>query len=106
MIRIYLSLTLMVFSLETLSDDHKKKGANKDMKKLKESMGYWKAEDCKNISDAAGLFLYYSYEVLEESSELREAGKELQADKLGEGGVALSQVAANYAKTFEAFCKR
>ena len=69
-------------------------------------MGYWKAEDCKNVSDAAGLFLYYSYEVLEESSELREAGKELQADKLGEGGVALSQVAANYAKTFEAFCKR
>ena len=66
----------------------------------------WKAEDCKNVSDAAGLFLYYSYEVLEESSELREAGKELQADKLGEGGVALSQVAANYAKTFEAFCKR
>ena len=84
MIRIYLSLILMVFSLETLSDDHKKKGANKDMKKLKESMGYWKAEDCKNVSDAAGLFLYYSYEVLEESSELREAGKELQADKLGE----------------------
>ena len=76
------------------------------MKKLEKSMGYWKAEDCKNVSDAAGLFLYYSYEVLEESSELREAGKELQADKLGEGGVALSQVAANYAKTFEAFCKR
>ena len=106
MIRIYLFLILMVFSSETLSDDHKEKGANKDMRKLKESMGYWKAEDCKNVSDSAGMFLYYSYEVLEESSRLREAGKELQADKLGEGGVALSQVAANYAKTFEAFCKR
>ena len=52
------------------------------MKKLKESMGFWKAEDCKNVSDAAGLFLYYSKQVLEESSELREAGKELQAISL------------------------
>ena len=106
MIRIYLALILMLFPIEVFTDDQKEKEAIKDMKKIKERMGYWKAEDCKKVSDAAGIFVYYSYELLEQSGDLREDGNELQADRLGDGGGALSQVAANYAKTFEAFCKR
>lgn len=106
MFRLLLTLFFVIFSHQLYSDDHKEKGKEREMKKMKESLGYWKAEDCKKISEAAGLFIYFSYELLEESDKLKQQGKELESDKIAEGGVALSQVAANYANTFEAFCKR
>ena len=67
--------------------------------------GLWEAEDCKKISDASGLFLYVSGELLEEADKLKKEGKEAEADESYEGVLFVSKLAANYAKTFEAYCK-
>ena len=70
-----------------------------------ERSGLWEAEDCKKISDASGLFLYVSGELLEKAEKLKKEGKEAKADESYEGVLFLSELAANYAKTFEAYCK-
>ena len=70
-----------------------------------ERSGLWEAEDCRNISVASGLFLYVSGELLEEVDELREEGYEAEADESFEDGLSFSELAANYAKIFEAYCK-
>ena len=70
-----------------------------------ERSGLWEAEDCRNISGASGLFLYVSGELLEEADELREEGDEAEANESYEGGLSFSELAANYAKNFEAYCK-
>jgi hypothetical protein len=67
--------------------------------------GLWRAEDCRKISDASGLFLYASGEYLEEADKLKKEGKEEEADKSYEGAFFLSELATNYAKNFEAYCK-
>ena len=67
--------------------------------------GLWEAEDCKKISDASGLFLYVSGELLEEADKLKKEGKEAEADESYEGVLFLSELATNYAKNFEAYCK-
>ena len=65
----------------------------------------WAAEDCKNISDASGLFLYVSGELLEEADEFREEGDEVEANESYEGVLFISELATNFAKNFEAYCK-
>ena len=70
-----------------------------------ERSGLWEAEDCKKISDASGLFLYVSGELLEEADKLKKEGKEAEADESFEGALFLSELAANYARNFEAYCK-
>jgi hypothetical protein len=70
-----------------------------------ERSGLWEAEDCRNISGASGLFLYVSGELLEEADELRKEGDEAEANESYEGGLSFSELAANYAKNFEAYCK-
>ena len=67
--------------------------------------GLWEAEDCKKISDASGLFLYVSGELLEEADKLKKEGKEAEADESYEGVFFLSELATNYANNFEAYCK-
>ena len=47
-----------------------------------------------------------SGELLKESDEKRKEGDEKNADKLAQGALYLSELAANYAKNFEAYCKR
>ena len=62
-------ITLLVFlsvPLMILADDHgKKEGKSpKEMKKMEmmkkemERWGRWKAEDCRKVSEASGVFLY------------------------------------------------
>ena len=65
----------------------------------------WEVEDCRNISGASGLFLSVSGELLEEASELTEEGYEAEANESYEDGLSFSELAANFAKNFEAYCK-
>ena len=70
-----------------------------------ERSGLWEAEDCKKISDASGVFLYVSGELLTEADRLTNEGSEAEANESYEGGLSFSELATNYAKTFEAYCK-
>ena len=92
--------------LATLSYADSPKDKHKDGASKKLEMGYWKKEDCKKTSDAAGGLLYFSGELLEESDKKRKSGNEEVADEDFKGAYALSEIAANYAKVFEAFCKK
>ncbi len=75
------------------------------MESVKAEMGYWKREDCLKVSEAAGMLLYYAGELLKESDTLRKIGKTKASEKSFEGAYGVSEVAANFAKNFEAFCK-
>ena len=75
------------------------------MMQRKQRMVFWKPEDCKKVSDASGLFLYFSGQAIDEASALEEEGKTAAADEKYLEGMALAELAANYAKNFEAYCK-
>ena len=65
----------------------------------------WAAEDCKNISDASGLFLYVSGENLGEGERLTNEGYDAEARESYESGLRFSELAANFARNFEVYCK-
>ena len=65
----------------------------------------WAAEDCKEISDSSGLFLYVSGELLGEGERLTNEGSEAEARESYEDGLGLSDLAANFARNFEVYCK-
>ena len=65
----------------------------------------WAAEDCKKISDASGLFLYVSGELLEEGERLTNEGSEAEARESYEDGLGFSELATNFARNFEVYCK-
>ena len=68
--------------------------------------GYWKKEDCKKVSDGVGALLYFSGELLKASDKERKTGEDKKADKIFEKAYALSDIAANFAKSFKIFCRR
>ena len=76
-----------------------------DIKATKSGLGYWETKDCKEVSDAAGLMLYLSYQSLEGADKVKKEGNKTRADELAVEGIALAQLAADYATTFSAFCK-
>ena len=113
---VFLSVPLMI-----LADHHGMKGdkSPKDMKKMEmmkkkkdhmknemERRGMWKPEDCKRISDALGTFLYFSGESMKEGDKHEKMGHKEKADAHYLDAMALAELAANYAKNFEAYCKR
>ena len=100
-----LTIALMLATL-SYADSQKDKHKHKDGASKKLEMGYWKKEDCKKTSDAAGGLLYFSGELLKEFDKKRKSGNEEGADEDFKGAYALSEIAANYAKAFEAFCKK
>ena len=65
----------------------------------------WEVEDCRDISGASGLFLYVAGELLAEADRLTNEGSEAEANESYEGGLSFSELAANYARNFEAYCK-
>ena len=65
----------------------------------------WAAEDCQNISGASAIFLYVVGENLGEGDRLRNAGYEAEANESYESGLRFSELAANYARNFEVYCK-
>ena len=110
-------ITLLVFlsvPLMILADDHgKKEGKSpKEMKKMEmmkkemERWGRWKAEDCKKVSEASGVFLYFAGESMKEGEKHEEMGHQEKADKHYLDAMALAGLAANYAKNYEAYCKK
>jgi len=113
---IFLSVPLMI-----LADHHGKKGDKtpKDMKKMEmmkkkeanrkkemERWGRWKPEDCKKVSDSSGMFLYYSGLALDASEALEKEGKQEASDDKAFEALALAELAANFAKNYEAYCKK
>ena len=117
---VFLSVPLMI-----IADDHgKKEGKSpKEMKRMEmmkkkeahmkkemERWGRWKPEDCKKVSDSSGVFLYYSGLALDASEKLEKEGNKVaseeKADKHYLDAMALAELAANYAKNYEAYCKK
>ena len=82
----------------------KKKEAQ--MKKEMEKWGRWKPEDCKKVSDASGIFLYFAGESIKEGEKHEEMGHQEKADKHYLDAMALAELAANYANNYEAYCKK
>lgn len=68
--------------------------------------GFWKSEDCKNVSEAAGFFLYTSGELLKTADKERKAGSEKKSEKSYSAALFFSELSANAAKNFEVFCKK
>ena len=109
-----LLIIAMAASLSMLSyaDHHEKKpkmDKKEHAKKMREKgvkRGMWKSEDCKKVSDAAGMYLYVSGELAGKSKKEREEGKVKEADKTFEGAWALASMASFHAESFEAFCKK
>ena len=110
-------ITLLVFlsvPLMILADDHgKKEGKSpKEMKKMEmmkkemERWGRWKAEDCKKVSEASGVFLYFAGESIKEGEKHEKMGHQEKADKHYLDAMALAELASNYAKNYEAYCKK
>ena len=102
-------LLLLSTSLVISADHHAIKGdkSNKEIKKMKiEKRGMWKPEDCKKISQTSGAYLYFSGEAFKKRSSLEKDGNQVDAEKAFSEARALAELAANFAKNFEAYCKR
>ena len=113
---VFLSVPLMI-----LADHHGMKGEKtpKDIKKMEmmkkkkaqmmdqmEKKGMWKPVDCKKVSDASGTFLYLAGESMKEGEKHEKMGHKEKADSHYLDAMALAELAANYAKNFEVYCKR
>jgi hypothetical protein len=70
-----------------------------------QSIGLWKAEDCRKLSAGSGLLLAVSQGLLEESKVLNEDGKKREAGKKIQAALEFSQLATNLAANFRAYCK-
>ena len=102
-------LIILSTSLVISADHHAMKGdkSNKGMKKMEmEKKGMWKPEDCKKISQTSGAYLYFSGEAFKKRSSLEKDGNKASADEAFAEAKALAELAANFAKNFEAYCKR
>lgn len=106
-------LLLLSTSLVISADHHALKGdkSNKETKKMEmememEKRGMWKPEDCKKISQTSGAYLYFSGEAFKKRSSLEKDGNQIDAEKAFSEARALAELAANFAKNFEAYCKK
>ena len=70
------------------------------------NMALWNSEDCLKISKASGSFLHISGDLLNQSDIKRSQGDEKSAVKHAQEALFMTEIAANYAKNFEAYCKR
>ena len=102
-------LLLLSTSLVISADHHALKGdkSNKETKTMEmEKRGMWKPEDCKKISQTSGAYLYFSGEAFKKRSSLEKDGNQIDAEKAFSEARALAELAANFAKNFEAYCKK
>lgn len=76
------------------------------VKAEEEDTGFWKNEDCKKVSEAAGFFLYTSGELLKTADKERKAGSEKKSEKSYAAALYFSELSANAANNFEVFCKK
>ena len=105
-----ISLLLLLSTSLVISADHhamKSDQSKKETKKLEmEKRGMWKPEDCKKISQTSGAYLYFSGEAFKKRSAHEKDGNKALADEAFAEARALAELAANFAKNFEAYCKR
>ena len=116
-------LTIMrisVFTVSAFADHHAMKGdkSKKEMKKMEmmkkkehmkkemERKGMWKREDCKKVSETSGAYLYFSGQAFKKRTALEKDGNQVAADEAFREAMALAELAANFAKNFETYCKR
>ena len=113
-------LLLLSAPLFISADHHAMKGdkSTKEMKKMEmmkkkehmkkemERRGMWKPEDCKKISETSGAYLYFSGQAFKKRSALEKDGNQVAADEAFSEAMALAELAANFAKNFETYCKR
>ena len=108
----YQKIALLIFLSTPLvisADHHSMKGdkSKNEIKKMEmEKKGMWKPEDCKKISQTSGAYLYFSGEAFKKRSALEKDGNQIDANKAFSEARALAELAANFAKNFEAYCKR
>ena len=102
--KLLFTLLAVTTSMTSFADEYKEK-TGVDIKAIKSGLGYWETKDCKEVSDAAGLMLYLSYQSLEGADKVKKEGNKTRADELAGEGIVLAQLAADYATTFSAFCK-
>ena len=105
-----ISLLLLLSTSLVISADHHSLNddkSNKETKKMEmEKRGMWKPEDCKKISQTSGAYLYFSGEAFKKRSSLEKDGNQIDAEKAFSEARALAELAANFAKNFEAYCKK
>ena len=103
-----LSTSLVISADHTPLNDDKSKKATKKMETEMEleKRGMWKPEDCKKISQTSGAYLYFSGEAFKKRSSLEKDGNQIDAEKAFSEARALAELAANFAKNFEAYCKK
>ena len=105
-----IALILLLSTSVNVSADHHAMKSDKSKKEIKamemESRGMWKPEDCKKISQTSGAYLYFSGEAFKKRSALEKDGNKVAADKAFSEARALAELAANFAKNFETYCKR
>ena len=102
--KLFVTLLVITTSMTSCADDHEEQ-TDVDIKAAKTGLSYWETKDCKEVSDAAGLMLYLSYQSLEGADKVKKEGNKTRADELAGEGIVLAQLAADYATTFSAFCK-
>ena len=116
-----ISLLLLLSTSLVISADHHEMESDKSKKEMKkmemmkkkdrmkkemERKGMWKPEDCKKISETSGAYLYFSGQAFKKRSALEKDGNQVAADEAFSEAKALAELAANFAKNFEAYCKR
>ena len=62
--KLLFTLLAVTTPMTSFADEYKEK-TDVDIKAIKSGLGYWETKDCKEVSDAAGLMLYLSYQRLE-----------------------------------------
>ena len=102
--KLFVTSLVIITSMTSFADDHKEQ-TDVDIRAINSGLGYWETKDCKEVSNAAGLMLYLSYQSLEGADKVKKEGNKTRADELGSEAIVLAQLAADYATTFSAFCK-
>ena len=103
MIVILLGTALVAFSLGLRAEWQWNRASAEDYEEDDQaSAAIWSDEYCEAISEAAGLYLYLSGDVVERSDE---ADEEKKKAALFKTGVALSQLSVNHAEVYDVFCK-
>ena len=101
---ILLGISFFIFSL-ALRAEYQWSGAEKvgddHLEEIPDQI--WSDNDCDRVSEAAGIYLYLSGQLVERSDKTDEQKKKAALFKTG---VALSQLSVNHAEVYEVFCKK
>ena len=68
-------------------------------------IGFWAEKDCRSTSKAAGIYSYVSGAAMQNADAANKAGQTERMKESYESALLFSQMSANLAATFEAFCK-